>query len=409
MTRRPLPRWALIGAQAGGQLALVAVMPVLTRVVPVDELAGFQVGLSLGLILLPLATLRSELFLPTLVSEVECRKILRIAVISGTVVVLALGGSAAILALTGASAASVYVGCSALIVIAYGIITVDNAFLIRRGETWRLTFRNLLGGVVGALLQLLAALALPTALALTIAVLLGRLIAVAMTSNFRRRPTGASATDLSFEREWTPTRAMTAVTSSIVATANTQVLVIGSAVTAGQEAAAQMGIAQRAASAPIGLLSQGVTQAAQAEISPIIRSSTGSVKKVIIANMRAVLPLSLLLTVGLLVGGPLLAVPVFGEGWQDAGYIIAVLAIPSGLQLLVAPLLSVFVMLKREHLLLGIQSARLFVSMAAGLAVLSITSEFLAAVIAFAAANSLGYCLTILMMFKEVDRFDSSR
>lgn len=404
--RRPVPRWALIGAQAIGQLALVAVMPVLTRTVALDELAGFQIALSVGLMLLPLATLRAELFIPALVSDAECRRVVRIAFFVGAAVVLVLLFTSFLFGLLGAESASLGTLCAALVVIAYAVMAVDNANLIRRGETWRLSVRNLLSGVLGALLQLAAALVLPTAVTLSAAILAGRLFAVLLTM---RGDSEARGTPAHTDREWTPLRAATAVSSAAVSTASAQILVVGAAAAAGVDAAAQMGIAQRAAAAPLGLLSQGVAQAAQSEIAPVVRSDTGRIRPVIVRNLRAILPISIVVTIGLFVGGPTLAVPVFGPGWEEAGRIIAALAVPSGLQLLAAPLLSVFVMLKREHLLLWLQVARLVLSLSMGSLVQFTTSDFLGAVIAFAIGNTVMYVVMFIVLLREISRFDSDR
>lgn len=397
-------RWVVVLSQAVGQLALVAVMPVLTRQFSPSELGVYQTGLAVGLTIQPLATLRAEFVLPALATDQEFRRVLGIAgrTLGGVVLLLAVVASAA--EVTGAGGVAGMVAMAALLVLAYGWTAVDNACLIREGRTGRLSARNLVAGLLSAGLQLVVALAWPHAVALAVAILVGRGVAVLVTRSWARRPAPAAVAE-GGDREWDLGRGLLGALSGLTASAATQALVLYGSAGFGAGAAAQIGVAQRSAGAPLGLLSQGLSQAMQAGVAPLVRAKDPRVRAAVHRQVKALAPVAFLATVAMAVGGPLLAEPIFGEGWQEAGVIIAILALPSGLQLVVAPIMPVFLMIGRERLLLGLQVVRLTGAVAVAALVQAATGDLLAAVSGFSAASVVWYGATYWTLQRQLRRF----
>lgn len=397
-------RWSVVAAQAVGQLALVAVMPLLTRVVPAVELGYYQAGLAAALVLQPVATLRTELVLPSLVSQQEFRRVRRVGTlgVAGSVLILAVATAAA--SGTGAAAASSAALMAGVLVLSYGWTALDNAVLIRDGSLGRLSVRNLLGGVVAAGLQAAAALVWPSAPALAAALLLGRGAAVLVTRRWRRAP-AASADGPPDEREWSFRRGVVAVLSGVAASGAAQSLVLFGGWALGPTSAADLGVAQRSAGAPLGLVSQGLSQATQAVIAPLVRARDSRTADAVLRQVRGLVPVALAVVVAMAVLAPLLAEVVFGAGWARVGTIVAVLAVPSGLQLLIAPVLPVFLMVGAEKSMLVLQIVRLVASVVAAAALHLATGQLIAAVAGYSAVTTAWYVVTFAFLMRRLRAF----
>lgn len=396
-------RWAIIGSQVVGQLALVAVMPVLTRLVAPEELGAYQVALSICILLQPVATLRIEFALPTIRREAERRRLWRMAWFVIGSMCLGMMAAAGLCAVAGWTDPATVLGCGAILLVGYAGLAMDNAQLIRDGRTTRLTVRNLIGGLGAAGLQLVAAVALPTAFALALAVLLGRGLAIALT---RDTQVGSPQLDESevTEPEWSLTRGVAAVLSGVASSAAVQALVLYASVASGQVTAARMGIAQRSAAAPLGLLSQGLSQSIQAEVAPLVRARDQRLRATLQQQVRALSPLAFAVMVALAVGGPLLAEPIFGEGWGLVGTIVALLSVPSGLQLVFAPISVVYLMMGEERTLLMLHLMRLIGALTLAAVFQRLLGGFLWAVAGFSLVSVVFYLASYLLLLRVVDK-----
>lgn len=392
----------MVAAQVAGQLALVLVMPVLTRMIETQTLGIYQAALALGLVLQPLGTLRTEFLLPSLSSEAEYARVLRLALLVLATVTVATAGVAGVALLVGDDTLSLSVLLTALLMFAYGWTMLDNAAVIRRGNARVLAYRNLLAGSLSALFQLIAAFIWPTALALALAIVLGRGIAIGLTRPPRARPTAAADHSRTQAREWWLSRSILAVLSGMTSSAAVQALVLFTGVALGPTGVAYIGTAQRTAGVPLGLLSQGLSQATQLTLAPLIRNRDPRALGETQSQVRRMAPLSAGAALGLALLGPLLAEPVFGSGWQVVGWIVALLAVPSSLQLLFAPLIPVYVMLGRERLLLGLQIMRLGANAAAMAVAYFLSNNMLVVTTAYAVVTSAWYILAYLLLVRTL-------
>lgn len=393
-------RWLVVGGQAVGQLATVATLPLLTRVLDPAPMGLYQSAFAIGVILQPLASLRLEFLLPAIRTPRELARLVRLStwsqIISGSVLLVVF----LVLAIVGEHDAGYVAGMAAVIMLAYAWTAMDNALLVRDGALKRLAIRNLLAGLITALMQIAVALIAPNVFLLALSILLGRSIAILLTRPHRRATD--EGTDQDEPLTWTFTRGIYAVLSGVVSSASMQGLTVYVSAAFGIAAAGSVGVAQRSASAPVGFLSQGLSQYAQSRIAEELRAGGGEAGREIFRQIRATAPVAILSAMALAVLGPFFSPLVFGPGWPEVGPIIAILAVPVGLQLLLSPVMPVFVMLGHERTLLVLQLGRLLLALT-GAAVLHFWSDSLMlSIVGFAVGTALGYVLMFVVVWRLV-------
>lgn len=371
----------LILGQLIGQLALVLAIPFLTRLLSVTEMGVYQTAFSVALILQPLATLRQELLIPVSGAN-EARRHRYIGLGFAGICSSAAGLTALVLwALARERMAEVFLTI-ALVLFAFALVTIENAYLIRRSRFGRLALRNLLSGVGSASLQVVAALLFSSALAIAAALLLGRLIATVIT--IAHEPLAKHPTR---EEGHTSQRSISAIFSGMVSTASTQAVILGSFETLGAAAAAQVGVGQRIGGTPMMLVGQALSQISLGAAAPLIRERRpGLATQLRSQTLRTAGPAAIFAS-ALIVGGPLLAVPVLGPGWEQAGVVAAIFAVPLSLQLVALPATTLLIPLGFARKLLLMQIARLAVILLA----LGVTSAVSGDVIATCVVTSMAW------------------
>ena len=179
--------------------------------------------------------------------------------------------------------------------------------------------------------------------------------------------------------------------SGLVATATGQSLIFATGLGQSATASAYVGVAQRAAGAPLTLLGQGLAQLMQSHVAPMVRNGRPGVRARILKPLVVLSGVAVACAAALMVLAPPLAVPLLGKGWEDAGLVVAILAIPMSFQLVVGPLMTVLPLLGRERLLLGTQVSRfLLVALTLGVTLAS-GAGLIATTLAYGVATVLGY------------------
>lgn len=395
-------RALLIGSQIAGQIAFLAVMPVLTRVFEPGDLGIYQVALAAGLILQPLATLRLEFVIPSVVTSRELKRISRIATWSQVCAGIVLLGVGVVGVLLDESSFAASATMAAMIMVSYASMAIENAYLVRDRQLRRLAIRNVAAGLIAASLQAVVAIFIPNLFLLAASILIGRLIAVLATREWGGKDRRDHGTDEHLP--WSPRRGAYAVASGLVSSASLQILTLYSSVGFGSAAAGYVGVAQRTASAPLSLVSQALSQYTQSHLAPLVRTRDSSLRAELVRQTRSLIPLAIATTVALAVLGPLLAVPVFGPGWEQAGWVIAALALPTGLQLLIAPATPLFMMIGRERDLFYIQLVRLLLSLGLAVVLNIATGALVVAVIGYGIGTCLGYIVTFVVLLRVVPK-----
>ncbi|MCU1513646.1 MAG: Polysaccharide biosynthesis protein [Microbacteriaceae bacterium] len=394
----------LILGQIIGQGALVAVVPVLTRMVDVSAVGTFQIATAIALILQPIATLRLEFVIPSTRSgALAIRRVnLGYLVCIGLSALLALAGLFDAM-VTHLFAPEVVFG-GAAILLAYGWMSLDNALLIRRGAIGRLAWRNALSGVIAALLQLAAAFFWPVSIALSLSLLVGRLVAIALTRG--RAEVDDDGGNGTPDQSFSFGRSLKAVASGVIANGSMQALLVTGSALFGHFAAGQLGVAQRISGTPTVFLGQSLSQLLSARAAPIIRDGTRGLTAAMWAVTSKLLVVSVLAGAALAILGPILAVPILGENWQLAGTIMACLALPLCLQVTVSSVTPVFVMLGKEGALLWQQVGRFVAVTVATIVVGTITGDIILTCLTAAALWTAGYLLNIGVFFAITREWD---
>ncbi|WP_344067642.1 lipopolysaccharide biosynthesis protein [Microbacterium sediminicola] len=344
----------LILGQLVGQIALVAAIPFLTRLMPQAEMGIYQAGFSIALIVQPLATLRKELLIPVASTTDGSQHRRRALLLSAlfAVVAGALIGPGIWVVFDGIVGQTLIAG--GIILFSVALLAIENAYLIRLGQYRRLAIRNLTAGVFAAALQVIAAQLIPTAIAVATALLVARLCATALT--IARKP-------LLSEKygggERASQRSASAVVSAMVAAASSQAVVVGSFWTLGPAAAAQIGVGQRIAGAPTSLIGQALSQVALGAASPLIRERRAGLRALLVAQTIKTGAAASVTALALILLAPILAEPILGPGWHEAGVLTAIFAVPLSLQLVALPSTTLLVPLGRERQLLVLQITRL--------------------------------------------------
>mgnify|MGYP001618506689 CR=1 FL=1 len=127
----------VVGAQVIAQVSLVAVLPFLTRTYSTTDIGYFQLAMAVAMTAQPLATLRSEFAVPSLVTDSAVRRLVRTGLLVLSIVVLVGCCLSALLARSHAGPAQVAL-MAALMLAGLGWTAIDNAVLIRSGDTGRL-------------------------------------------------------------------------------------------------------------------------------------------------------------------------------------------------------------------------------------------------------------------------------
>src|SRR5699024_4067808 len=152
----------------------------------------------------PLATLRIEMVIPSTSAHAEVQRLRRIATVG--IVIVTCSVAFAGLATWLATGSYPTLGASAMILVAYTSMAMDNATLIRARQMNRLIVRNMLSGLLSALIQVALSLLWVSAYSLAAGVLLGRGVAILVT-RYRGQvePDPEEATERRRER-WTARR-----------------------------------------------------------------------------------------------------------------------------------------------------------------------------------------------------------
>ncbi len=383
---------------------MLSVVPVYSRTIPVFDVGIFQIATAVALIAQPIATMRLEMITPATRSLGLVRSRTRLAylVSSGLAVAAMMTGFG--LWLTHSVGADLLVGAG-LLLLGYAWIAIDNAVMLRLGELGPLAWRNALAGLLAAILQLTAALWLPSAVALAGAVVLGRAVAILLT--YRPRPPAwyedrPAIDDDSFGVE----RAFPAILAGVVTASALQGLMLTVSVIFGPLGSAQLGMAQRIAGTPTSLVGQGLSQIVAARGSAIIRARSGVLESFVRSTSLRLCALAAIVCATLIVLGPLLAVPVLGPEWETAGTLIAVLAAPLSMYLVLVPTMPIMIMIKRERLLLILNSFRLFAIVLATTVAGLLTRELLLTAAITATVWVIAYLLSLASLGLAARRWD---
>lgn len=392
----------LAAGQIFGQLSLLMVLPVLTRSFDPSQLGSYNFALATALILQPLATFRAEFVIPVTARD-HAARLYRAALATIVVASLAAASIALVLRGVGSARSADAALLVAMLLFATSWMTLDSSKLIRAGAIRRLAARNFLAGSSAAALQLTVAAQSGSVLLLGVSVLFGRVVAIALTWRRRDEPIGVTA---EHRKRYGPREAFTSAFAGVVANSSVNGVTILTGAQFGSAASGLAGTAQRLTAAPFSMVGQSLGQFLQTRASSAVRRRCGDLESTVKGFLfRLSLPAAAS-GAAMAVGGPILAGPVLGPDWESVGGVLGILAIPTAMQLLVAPTMPILAMLNRNGLLLRLQLSRLLAATVLGLSVGWLTGSFYGTCVGFAVASATSYGVNLWVVVRECRSFD---
>jgi O-antigen/teichoic acid export membrane protein len=168
-----------------------------------------------------------------------------------------------------------------------------------------------------------------------------------------------------------------------------------------------VGLAQRVAGAPTGLVGQALAQVSQSLMAPHIREPSGSLRRLMLRQIAVLGALAAALATALIVLAPRGAGWLLGEQYAAVGTVIAILAVPYALQITAAPLTPFLIMADRQAVLFRLQVVRAGIALTAVVGTALLTGDFILTCLAYAAGESACYVACLAAVLREGARRDA--
>lgn len=345
-------RAQLLASQTLGQIMPIAAIPFLTRLLDPLEMGHYQIALSIALVALPFAIFQADVFVPVARDADEVRTLVRRALVT-TLIVGAIATSVASLLPSGGGLETAVTTFLLLAVLT--LTSLTNAVLIRKNDMSKLVHRNILGGVLVAVIQTIFATLHPTAISLGIGMLIGRALCQALLKSARICAPHANGTEVPKDF-W---RVLSGAGASALGTFASQMPMLLVAPVYGAAAAGYLGLGQRVVGAPTGLIGQGINQIIVADTSAIIRDGKAELWAGLGRQIVLLITLSLAAAIAIVIILPPLTPWIFGAPWIPAGKYMQILALPMCLQLAAIPMVPLMAMLGMQSTMLTLQVFRI--------------------------------------------------
>ena len=389
------------------QLSLILVTPLLVRIVQPEIFGSYQVALSVAAIVQITFTGGIEYVMPSVSAEASLhlrrRAQVFMAIASAAAACLTLG---VILFGHVNIAATLAGGC--LIGAIYGLTALDTAYRASLGSIRTVVRRNLIFGTGIVILQPLAAVLWPTFYGLVAAIIMARLLSIAVTLQSASRPEVHLEDSISSGRgraikppNLTQNFAWVAgVTISNIAV-QFPVLIIG---LSSLEMAGQVAIAVRVVGVGSALLGSAVSQGFSLRFAFMIRLGES---RLAIAHMlhkvqRQWSLIGIVIGLAITVVAQLAGGMIFGDKGNTIGDLVSIMAIPFGLQIVNRIVTPVYPLIQRNGTLSVLQLIRLLGVCASMIGTLAATSSTFLAIGAMSLASGVFYIAFMIVTSRLV-------
>jgi O-antigen/teichoic acid export membrane protein len=174
----------------------------------------------------------------------------------------------------------------------------------------------------------------------------------------------------------------------------------------GQLTIGLLGMTVKVMAAPVTLIGQAVARVFQGEASEAIRDGHRPLRPILMSNVKVLAAIGALMAAVLIVGGPWLFGFVYGDEWRGSGQFARILALGYAAQLAVSPTSQVLLLLERQGMQLAWDSARLAITVGAPLAVAASGGSATAAVMALSATYLVTYGALLWVCIKAASAHD---
>lgn len=397
----------LVSGTAAGQVVLVAVSPILSRLYGPADFAVLQVFTGVVALTAVLAGLRLELAIPLAVDTTQARAVYRAGLIAVVVVALLVG-------LTGAVTMPLWVEGATLrglashwwlvppTLAALAVFQLTSALLVRTEQYGRLAVRNAVQGWGTAATQLGLGAAGVRPLGLLAGLGVGRVAGLALMlpsllglgrtrGDDHRRPERVSAgAMLAALRRF---RRFPLVTSwsGLLNVAGQYAPFFVFALAYDDRVTGWLAFTARLLAAPVTLIGQAVAQVFLGRGASVRRAGTGELPRLTWQAVRRLFFVGAPPAAVLAIAGPWLFGLVFGADWERSGQYAQVLAVAFLAQFVAGPIGNVFHLVERQGVALAWDAVRLALVVAAPLLVGLGGGSDLAAVTAYAGVLAFSY------------------
>lgn len=343
----------LSGSSALGQGLVLLLAPLLTRIYSPDDYGAFSYVMAFTGILSMLAGFRYELGAPLARSDETAGVLLRLALVTATVVscLIALGVGLWGLALDDGSDLQLMPWLWMLPAMIWVTVLYDvvSQAAIRRRQYSEVAKRSFVQAVTGGLAQLTLGLTLRSPGGLILGQLLGRCMGIASLAR--------ASSDLLVSRH--PFRGARSVAreywrlpavftpSALLNVLGSQLPLLAIGLWFGVEAAGFVGVTQRILDAPAALIGTAIAQVFFGEISARHREGLTNNRAAYVLATKKLLPIGVALTLGILVLAPIVFPLFLGQQWADSGAYAQAMAFSVGVGFIASPLSRVYFIYQR--------------------------------------------------------------
>ena len=402
----------LATGSAAAKLIMLASLPIITRLYAPEHMGALSVFAGLVMLLTPLVTLQYNRGLP-----VAGRKS---AAINLLVLTLALVSGFSLL-LTGVLA----IGAAPLLhllsmdvlqpfwwMLPLGTLVMGTYLTLQLWATRERAYRHMAGaeiahGLATSVGKIGLFLVMPGPLALIMARVGGQSVAaLILVSQFRselrslaRHVTLRRMRSMAVRHQGFPRYRLPSQLTLLMAS---QMPIFFVASVFGAATAGQFGLAMMALALPMSLIARNTGKAFFGEAAHLGHEDPAALRRAVIEITRILGAVGLVMTMALMLAAPTLFPLVFGAQWAEAGRFAAVLAIFLTAQFVVAPVMNVLTVVRREHIYLQVNLKRLVLTTGVFLAAYLLDLTPLMTILAYSLVLTFHCVVTFLRVLRAI-------
>jgi O-antigen/teichoic acid export membrane protein len=402
---------AIGGGTIAGQLIVLGVTPILSRLYPTAAFGGYAVVTAVATAVTPSAALKLDAALVIPAAEDTARRLTRLALAAGVASgILVAAAMALIQALSdsvgwdGIPFAPLWAG--ATVVLGSGFSTLTQAAL--RYKAYRVVAQRVpVQATAVACAQLGAAALSPSATGLIGANVVGRAFGFLPLLRVVRpllRGTRLGGYKQALREFWRMPAIMTP--STLINDLSRQLPIIFFAAWFGASLTGEMSVAQRVVLLPLAVVGEAVARVFVAETASRMREGTGRITPYYLRLSLALAACGTATATAVITLGPWLCPIVLGEDWQACGYFAQALAVSAAAALVGSPLSQIYTLLQSPAAM-AMAGIRLAIIGSAAAIIYATQMAAIAACWTFAIAQALHYLIYWLGGLGLAKRYDA--
>lgn len=411
--KRLLSGAAKLGAGvAFGQLLVVLVSPLLSRLFSPEEFGVYALVVAISAVVTVVSTGRLELAVPVARSDRRARDALLLGMLY--LLVGTFFTTVVVIVATLLGQRGVPIGPELLLVPAFaffaGLFELASAYLVRRRRYAAAARRSvLLNGTMAASQLGLGAAGWPAGLSIghVISRIVGAWYALHVGGiRLRRDLRGLQKSGVRRVARRTSHFPIVLAPSALVNAIGAQAPVLLFGLLLGPAAAGLLGFTQRVLGAPVALLGQSLAQVYTAESASSLRSSARDARVLFLRSSAILLSTAVVLGAAIFVLSPLLFGPIFGEEWVEGGHIAQALSIGVAAQMVAVPLSQTLIVFGRYRTQLMWDVGRLVVVAGAVIIPSGLGQRLAEIAWTFSVTSAVSYAVLWALCFDAVSRAD---